>query len=46
VILNFCTILLTAKPIFNLPFKGLKDVMDTREILVARGLAPKTGDEA
>jgi hypothetical protein len=24
----------------------LKDVMDTREILVARGLAPKRGDEA
>ena len=49
VILNFCTILLTSKPVFNLPFKGLKDVMDTREILVARGLAPKTpktGDEA
>jgi hypothetical protein len=45
VILNFCTILLTSKPVFNLPFKGLKDVMDTREILVARGLAPKTGDE-
>ena len=45
VILNFCTILLTSKPVFNLPFKGLKDVMDTREILVARGLASKTGDE-
>ncbi len=46
VILNFCTILLTSKPVFNLPFKELKDVMDTREILVARGLAPKRGDEA
>jgi hypothetical protein len=46
VILNFCTILLTSKPVFNLPFKSLRDVMDTREILVARGLAPKTGDEA
>lgn len=45
VILNFCTILLTSKPVFNLPFKELKDVMDTREILVARGLAPKRGDE-
>jgi hypothetical protein len=45
VILNFCTILLTSKPVFNLPFKSLRDVMDTREILVARGLATKTGDE-
>ena len=43
VILNFCMILLTARPIFNLPFKELKDVMDTREILVARNLLPKKG---
>ncbi len=44
VILNFFMILLTARPIFNLPFKELKDVMDTREILIARNLAPKKGD--
>jgi len=43
VILNFCMILLTSRPIFNLPFKELKDVMDTREILVARSLLPKKG---
>jgi hypothetical protein len=43
VILNFFMILLTARPIFNLPFKELKDVMDTREILIARNLAPKKG---
>jgi len=43
VILNFFMILLTARPIFNLPFKELKDVMDTREILIARNLSPKKG---
>jgi hypothetical protein len=43
VILNFFMILLTARPIFNLPFKELKDVMDTREILIARNLTPKKG---
>ncbi|MBA7634721.1 hypothetical protein ES703_42311 [subsurface metagenome] len=43
VILNFFMILLTARPIFNLPFKELKDVMDTREILITRNLAPKKG---
>ena len=46
VIINFCMILLTAKPVFNLPFRSLKDVMDTKEILVARHMIPKTGDEA
>ncbi len=40
-ILNFCMILLTARPVFNLPFKQLKDVMDTREVLLARNLASK-----
>jgi len=43
VILNFFMILLTARPIFNLPFKELKDVMDTREILIAKNLTPKKG---
>jgi len=43
VILNFCMILLTARPIFNLPFKSLKDLMDTRELLLARNLIPKKG---
>jgi len=45
-ILNFCMILLTARPVFNLPFKALKDVMDTREILFKRHLAPEKGDES
>jgi len=42
-ILNFCMILLTARPIFNLPFKSLKDVMDTRELLLSRNLISKKG---
>ena len=46
VILNFFMILLTARPIFNLPFKELKDVMDTREILIARNLLPKKGGQS
>ena len=46
VILNFFMILLTARPIFNLPFKELKDVMDTREVLIARNLAPKKGAQS
>jgi hypothetical protein len=46
VILNFFMILLTARPIFNLPFKGLKDVMDTRELLIARNLLPKKGGQS
>lgn len=46
VILNFFMILLTARPIFNLPFKELKDVMDTREILIERNLVPKKGAQS
>jgi len=46
VILNFFMILLTARPIFNLPFRELKDVMDTRDILIAKNLAPKKGDQS
>ncbi len=44
-IINFIMILLTARPIFNLPFKELKDVMDTKEILVARSMMPKAREE-
>jgi len=31
--LNFGMILVTSRPVFSLPFKGLKDVMETKEIL-------------
>ena len=46
VILNFFMILLTARPIFNLPFKELKDVMDTKEILISKNLTPKKGAQS
>jgi hypothetical protein len=46
VILNFFMILLTARPIFNLPFKELKDVMDTREVLIERNLVSKKGAQS
>ncbi len=46
VILNFFMILLTARPIFNLPFKELKDVMDTREVLIERNLVAKKGAQS
>jgi len=31
--LNFGMILVTSRPVFSLPFKSLKDIMETREIL-------------
>lgn len=46
VIVNFCMILLTARPVFNMPFKTLKDVMDTRELLITRNLISKKGTKA
>jgi hypothetical protein len=38
---NFTMVLLTAKPVFSLPFKSLKEVMETREILTTLQLQPK-----
>ena len=38
---NFGLILVAARPIFSLPFKSLKAVMETRELLVATNLQPK-----
>jgi len=32
-VFNFFMILLVAKPVFSLPFKGLKEIMETREVL-------------
>lgn len=45
-LLNFSLVLVAARPIFSLPFKSLKEVMDTREILAelqipARPLEPR-----
>jgi len=33
--LNFTLVLVASRPVFSLPFKSLKEVMDTREILAA-----------
>lgn len=39
--LNFAMILVTAKPVFSLPFKSLKEIMETREILALNHLQPR-----
>lgn len=39
--LNFAMILVTSRPVFSLPFKSLKEVMETRELLSVTGLQPK-----
>ena len=39
--LNFAMILVTAKPVFNLPFKSLKEVMETREVFFSHHLQPR-----
>ncbi|MBI2160380.1 MAG: hypothetical protein HYU25_08405 [Candidatus Rokubacteria bacterium] len=41
VALNFAMVLLTARPVFNLPFKSLKEVTEAREILAAMRLQPR-----
>jgi hypothetical protein len=38
---NFGLILVAARPIFSLPFKSLKAVMETRELLAAAHMQPK-----
>lgn len=39
--LNFGMVMVTARPLFSLPFRGLKDVMETREILNGLALQPR-----
>jgi hypothetical protein len=39
--LNFAMILLLARSAFNLPFRGLKEVTETRDALAAMHLAPR-----
>ena len=39
--LNFAMILVTSRPFFSIPFKSLKDVLETRESLTAVHLQPK-----
>ena len=39
--LNFGMVLLTSRPLFSLPFKGLKEVMETRDLLSGLQLQPR-----
>ncbi|MFQ5780968.1 MAG: hypothetical protein ACE5HN_09335 [Nitrospiria bacterium] len=39
--MNFSLILVASRTVFNLPFKSLKEVMGTREVLAAMDLRPK-----
>jgi hypothetical protein len=39
--LNFATILTTARPVFSLPFRSLRDVTETRELLGSLPLQPR-----
>ena len=39
--LNFAMILVAGRPAFSIPFKSLKEVLDTREMLPVMRLQPK-----
>ncbi len=39
--INFGLILVASRPVFSLPFKSLKEVMETREVLAAMQMQPK-----
>jgi len=39
--LNFAMILLMSKPVFNLPFKSLKEALELRALLSSRRLEVK-----
>ncbi|HET9491407.1 MAG TPA: hypothetical protein VFR64_16840 [Methylomirabilota bacterium] len=39
--LNFGMVLITGRPLFSLPFKGLKEVMETKDILSVLQLQPR-----
>lgn len=43
VALNFCMVLVTSRTAFSLPFKGLKAVMDTGDVLAAMAAQPRKG---
>ena len=40
-LLNFAMILVVGKPVFGIPFKSLKDVVETRELLPTVKWQPK-----
>jgi len=39
--LNFAMILVASRPVFSIPFKSLKEVLESREILASLRLHPK-----
>jgi len=39
--LNFGMVLLTGRPLFSLPFRGLKEALETREVLAGLQLQPR-----
>ncbi len=39
--LNFATILIVARPVFSLPFRALKEVTETRDLLTVMHLTPR-----
>ena len=41
VALNFGTMLVASRPVFHLPFRTMKEVTDTRDILATFQLAPR-----
>ncbi len=40
-LMNFASVLVTSRPVFSLPFRSLKEVMETREIMSVLHLEPK-----
>ncbi|MGH7277601.1 MAG: hypothetical protein ACREJG_02845 [Candidatus Rokuibacteriota bacterium] len=44
--LNFGMVLFTGRPVFSLPFKGVKEVMDTRDLLASMQLQARKGASA
>ncbi len=40
-VMNFASVLVTSRPVFSLPFKSLKEVMETRQVMAAMDLEPR-----
>jgi hypothetical protein len=43
VAVNFAMVLIASRPVFSLPFRGIRDAMDTKEWLAALPLEPSKG---
>jgi hypothetical protein len=40
-VMNFASVLVTSKPVFSLPFRSIKEVMETRQVMAAMDLEPR-----